>query len=64
MWLIGGGGRFAEPLVRVHASFLPSVFLVSRRIKNSIKTLFTGCHPGGLFGSHVLTSQMTQCAEF
>lgn len=36
-------GEFAEPLVNVHASFIPSVFLVSRRIKNSIKKNFIHC---------------------
>lgn len=29
-------GEFGEPLVGVYASFHPSVFLVSRRIKNSM----------------------------
>ena len=40
-------GKFGEPFVNVHTSFLPKVFLV-RRIKKSIKkVVFIRCDPGG-----------------
>lgn len=52
-------GEFGEPLVGVYASFRPSVFLVSRRIKNSV---VLDVVLGGSLGAHLLTWQMAQCA--
>lgn len=42
-------GKFGEPFVNVHTSFLPNEFSVRRITRALKKVVFTKCDPGGSF---------------